>query len=177
MGVLAIGDADRGRLAYLDHHPAGYSLLAQCGGRDITQAFDASHGPSWAAIDTGDARHTVVEVGRLVPAQTAVRRDQVALDGFVFALADLDGDARWAGRAFESGEWPATGAGPLFEWLYDRRGDRAVAKYEGGTAEVTPVSGEELAAHNATQSPPHGDFAWVAADDGGRYVVYNISGT
>ncbi|KAK7909063.1 hypothetical protein PG985_014941 [Apiospora marii] len=168
--------------AYLDHHPAGYDLLARRGGRDITADFDQNHVPSLTAIDTGEARHTIVDLGRLVPAQTSIRNDQVVLDGYVFALRNLAGAAtrrRWAGKVVPANlDQDHEDIGRIFA-LYNRGNDLAVAKYEdiAGRPNMTRLSKEDLKAHNATQSPPDKDSAWVAARQGNRYIVYNISDT
>ncbi|KAK8108985.1 hypothetical protein PG984_014786 [Apiospora sp. TS-2023a] len=120
---------------YLDHHPASHALLAKLGGRDITQAFNDAHNQPLTAIDMGDAKHTIKEVGRLVPTQTAIRDDQVVLDGFVFWLDDLDaGEAtrqRWAGKEVTLADLENDSDDlSSFEELFTRCGDRAVAKYE-----------------------------------------------
>ncbi|KAK8074564.1 hypothetical protein PG997_009227 [Apiospora hydei] len=169
--------------AYLDHHPASDSILAQFGGRDITQYFLRNHNNQLLTdIDLGDAKHTIYEVGRLVPAQTAIRDDQFVLDDCVFALKDLNAAAparrRWAGKAVTPEEWRVAAEAPLFDDMHARRGDLAVAKYEDGargSEASTFFSREDLAAHDATKSPPDEDFAWVASEEGDRYVVYNIS--
>ncbi|KAK7962830.1 uncharacterized protein PG986_003655 [Apiospora aurea] len=175
---------DREQVSYLDHHPASDSILAQCGGRDITQYFHRNHNNQLLTdIDLGDAKHTIYEVGRLVPAQAAIRDDQFVLGDCVFALKDLNAAAparrRWAGKVVTPEEWRVAAEASLFDDMHDRRGELAVAKYEGvardpGAPQV--FSREDLAAHDGTRSPPDDDFAWVASE-GDRYVVYNISGT
>ncbi|KAK7999142.1 cytochrome b5-like Heme/Steroid binding domain-containing protein [Apiospora marii] len=169
--------------AYLDHHPAAYSILARSGGRDITHVFNQFHdGQLLTAIDMGDAKHTIVEVGRLVPVQTALRNDQIALKDFVFAIERLEVDEparrRWAGKAVTPAEWRLADEGPAFDSLLGKCGELAVAKYEDVTAgtEARVVSKEELATHNAA-SIMDGQSAWVAAEEGDRSVVYDITGT
>lgn len=126
-GVL-VQDAALRCLAYLDHHPAGYELLAEYGGLDITDNFHRFHNNQpLTAIDLGDAKHAIHEVGRLVPAQTAIGDDQFVLDDCVFALKDLNvpeaARQRCAGQVVAPEQWQDTAEGRVLEQLYNLRGD------------------------------------------------------
>ncbi|KAK8085444.1 cytochrome b5-like Heme/Steroid binding domain-containing protein [Apiospora hydei] len=118
---------------YLPHHPAAYSILEQWGGRDITTVFNNSHPHALTVATTGPAKTAVRQVGRLVPAQSAGRADQVALGDYVFALADLSVlaavQARWAGQAVRPEQWAGAQDAPVLDLLYDRRRAAAVGKY------------------------------------------------
>ncbi|KAK8044132.1 hypothetical protein PG993_004156 [Apiospora rasikravindrae] len=137
---------------YLDHHPAASFILAQWGGRDITAVFNDAHNHALTAATTGPAKTVVRQVGRLVPAQSALGADQVALGVYAFALDDLSVAAA--------------------------RRTVAVGKYE--PAQPTPAaqfSMEQLRAHEARALlRPDGGGAWIAIPEGQRMAVYDITG-
>ncbi|KAK7943563.1 uncharacterized protein PG986_012676 [Apiospora aurea] len=165
---------------YLHHHPAAYSILAQWGGRDITAIFNNNHPHTLTVATTGPAKTAVREVGRLVPAQSAVRADQVALGGYVFALADLSVlaavQARWAGQDVRPEDWAGSPDAPSLDLLYNRRRAAAVGKYvPAPPAPDRQFSVAQLAAHDGTAALPGNDGAWIAIPEGQRRAVYEIT--
>lgn len=170
---------------YLDHHPMPYSVLAQWGGRDITAVFDRNHSQPLTSLNIGDAKCTIDEVGRLLPIQTTISRTQVVLSGYVFAIDDLSiVDAvqkRWAGKVVSQKDWTGE-AGDLFDALWARQADAALAKHEPrqpggilGGLSVKRYTMAELAEHGL-ENRPTGRDAWIAVYEGQRRFVYDVSG-